>query len=188
MRRCFISASKRDCDRCALKSRCCPKQASRRVPRSIYAGARGAPDSEIVGGRYLAPAPQENRDAVRAPQALSQARPFTFTRPKRRTRRVHPRSHRPEPSKDGQADPDARIDPAMRCSRRHYNELLPDFFNKIGPKQTSSDVRSSVLSRVNRTSPKRAQSRLTQRGHTKTNFGFRKTPQRPSWCMSCAAR
>jgi hypothetical protein len=26
--------------RCALKSRCCPKQASRRVPRSIYEGAR----------------------------------------------------------------------------------------------------------------------------------------------------
>ena len=33
-------ASKRDCDRCALKSRCCPKQASRKVPRSIYEGAR----------------------------------------------------------------------------------------------------------------------------------------------------
>jgi Transposase DDE domain len=33
-------ASKRDCDRCALKSRCCPNQASRRVPRSIYEGAR----------------------------------------------------------------------------------------------------------------------------------------------------
>ncbi|WP_210169298.1 transposase, partial [Bradyrhizobium sp. Leaf396] len=33
-------ASKHDCDRCALKSRCCPKQPSRRVPRSIYAGAR----------------------------------------------------------------------------------------------------------------------------------------------------
>jgi hypothetical protein len=31
---------KRDCDRCALKSQCCPKQASRRVPRSIYEGAR----------------------------------------------------------------------------------------------------------------------------------------------------
>jgi hypothetical protein len=29
--------------------------------------------------------PQEDRDAVRAPQAHSQARPFTFTRPKRRT-------------------------------------------------------------------------------------------------------
>jgi Transposase DDE domain len=33
-------ASKRDCDRCQLKSRCCPKQPSRRVPRSIYEGAR----------------------------------------------------------------------------------------------------------------------------------------------------
>jgi hypothetical protein len=33
-------ASKRDCDRCALKPRCCPKQASRKVPRSIYEGAR----------------------------------------------------------------------------------------------------------------------------------------------------
>src|SRR5215468_1894559 len=33
-------ASKRDCDLCALKSRCCPKQASRKVPRSIYEGAR----------------------------------------------------------------------------------------------------------------------------------------------------
>src|ERR1700758_5233842 len=92
----------------------------------------GAPDSEIVGGRYLTPAPQENRDVVRASQAHSQARPFTLTRPKRGERRVHPRSHGPEPSKDGQADPDARIDPATRCLRRHYNEILPDFFNKIG--------------------------------------------------------
>lgn len=33
-------ASKRDCDRCVLRSRCCPKQPSRRVPRSIYEGAR----------------------------------------------------------------------------------------------------------------------------------------------------
>src|SRR5579863_4691186 len=33
-------ASKRDCDRCALKSRCCPKQASRKVPRSIHEHAR----------------------------------------------------------------------------------------------------------------------------------------------------
>jgi Transposase DDE domain len=33
-------ASQRDFDRCALKSRSCPKQASRKVPRSIYEGAR----------------------------------------------------------------------------------------------------------------------------------------------------
>ena len=33
-------ASKRDCDPCPLKSRCCPKGPSRKVPRSIYEGAR----------------------------------------------------------------------------------------------------------------------------------------------------
>jgi len=33
-------ASKHDCQACALKSRCCPKSPARRVPRSIYEGAR----------------------------------------------------------------------------------------------------------------------------------------------------
>ena len=33
-------ASKTDCDGCSLKSRCCPNQAARKVPRSIHEGAR----------------------------------------------------------------------------------------------------------------------------------------------------
>jgi transposase len=33
-------ASKHDCDACALKPRCCPKAPARKVPRSIYEGAR----------------------------------------------------------------------------------------------------------------------------------------------------
>jgi transposase len=33
-------ASKYDCDGCTLKARCCPKQPMRKVPRSIYEGAR----------------------------------------------------------------------------------------------------------------------------------------------------
>jgi hypothetical protein len=33
-------ASKYDCDLCALKSRCCPKAPARKVPRSVYEGAR----------------------------------------------------------------------------------------------------------------------------------------------------
>jgi len=33
-------ASKADCDACALKPRCCPKEAARKVPRSIHEGAR----------------------------------------------------------------------------------------------------------------------------------------------------
>jgi hypothetical protein len=33
-------ASKADCDACAWKTRCCPKEAARKVPRSIHEGAR----------------------------------------------------------------------------------------------------------------------------------------------------
>ena len=33
-------ASKYDCDTCSLKVRCCPKEPARRIPRSIYEGAR----------------------------------------------------------------------------------------------------------------------------------------------------
>jgi hypothetical protein len=33
-------ASKRDCDSCELKPRCCPKMPARKVPRSIYESAR----------------------------------------------------------------------------------------------------------------------------------------------------
>lgn len=33
-------ARKRDCERCALKPRCCPKTAARKIPRSIYEKAR----------------------------------------------------------------------------------------------------------------------------------------------------
>jgi len=33
-------AGKTDCDACALKPRCCPKEAARKVPRSIHEGAR----------------------------------------------------------------------------------------------------------------------------------------------------
>src|SRR3979409_672368 len=33
-------ASKANCDACALKPRCCPKEAARKVPRSIHEGAR----------------------------------------------------------------------------------------------------------------------------------------------------
>src|SRR5262249_14366227 len=31
---------KRDCDICLLKMRCCPKEPMRKIPRSIYEGAR----------------------------------------------------------------------------------------------------------------------------------------------------
>ncbi|MEQ8656643.1 MAG: IS1182 family transposase [Hyphomicrobiales bacterium] len=47
-------ASKSDCDNCALKPRCCPKAPARKIPRSIYEGARDmahhivkSPDYEV---------------------------------------------------------------------------------------------------------------------------------------------
>jgi hypothetical protein len=33
-------ASKLDCDRCPLKTRCCPKEPARKIPRNIYEHAR----------------------------------------------------------------------------------------------------------------------------------------------------
>ena len=42
----------------------------------------GARDRKIMGGAHFAPAPKEDRDAVRASQAHSQTRSLTFTRPK----------------------------------------------------------------------------------------------------------
>jgi transposase len=41
-------ASKLDCDRCALKSRCCPKEPARKIPRSIHEHARDVARS-LVG-------------------------------------------------------------------------------------------------------------------------------------------
>lgn len=47
-------ASKSDCDSCTLKPRCCPNAPARKIPRSIYEGARDmahdivdSPDYEV---------------------------------------------------------------------------------------------------------------------------------------------
>lgn len=101
-------ASKRDCDRCALKLRCCPTQASRRVPRSIYEGARDM-------ARQIARS-WEGRTSRRLRKKIEMLfahlkRILKLDRLRLRgpngARRVHPRSHRPEPPQNGQADPNA---------------------------------------------------------------------------------
>src|SRR5262245_23465395 len=78
----------------------------------------GAPDRKIMGGPELASAPQEDRDAVRTSQTHSQARPLRTTRSQPSACPVHPSSYRAEPSKDGQADPDARGEPRITDSKR----------------------------------------------------------------------
>ena len=75
-------ASKHDCRGCALKSRCCPNGPARKVPRSIDEGARDMARqiAKSWEGARLASIAQESRDAVRAPQAHSQARQVTTPR------------------------------------------------------------------------------------------------------------
>jgi len=47
-------ASKRDCDACALKPRCCPGQPVRKIPRSIHEGARDMARDLSLTDAYLA--------------------------------------------------------------------------------------------------------------------------------------
>ena len=93
-------ASKMDCDACALRSRCCPQRAgaesdplhSRRRPGLR---PRHRQDRRL---RRLPARTEEGRDAVRPPQAHSEAGSPAPERPQRRQRRVPPRRHRPEPA------------------------------------------------------------------------------------------
>src|SRR5215813_12986492 len=105
-----------------------------------------------MGRAHLASIAQEGRDAVRAPQAHSQARQITTAGAERCARRVHPRSNRPEPPKARETDPNA--DPDSSLSERGKPRLLNKpaidlklfsvFFNGIDPKRTSQAVRRPV--------------------------------------------
>src|SRR5215510_5386459 len=107
-----------------------------------------------MGRAHLASIAQEGRDAVRAPQAHSQARQITTAGAERCARRVHPRSNRPEPPKARETDPNA--DPDSSLSKRGKPRLLNKpaidlklfsvFFNGIGPKRTSSNKTDSRAS------------------------------------------
>ena len=55
---------------------------------------------------HLTARTKESRDALCASQAHPENGPSPIARPDRSPRRVPPRSHRPEPQKDGQTDPD----------------------------------------------------------------------------------
>ena len=46
-------ASKRDCDACVLKPRCCPGQPTRKIPRSIHEGARDLARDLSLTDAYL---------------------------------------------------------------------------------------------------------------------------------------
>jgi hypothetical protein len=135
-------AIKRDCDACFLKPRCCPKDPARKILRSIHEGARD------MAARYRrhrclrnpATRAEEGRDAVCAPEAHPQTRSPAPARTMRRPRRVPPRSHRPEPQENGEAEAGRSTAPggmranALSAIRSASIGSRPsaDFFNTIG--------------------------------------------------------
>ena len=80
-------ASKRHCEACPLKPRCCPNTPARYVPRSIYEGARDlARHRQDRRLQDLALSAQEDRDAVRSPQTHLEAGSAPITRAEWRSR------------------------------------------------------------------------------------------------------
>jgi len=85
---------------------------ARYVPRWIYEGARdmACEIAKSWEGRTSRRLGKKIEMLFAHLKRHSQARPITLTSAKPPARRVHPRSHRPEPSADGQADPDALLE------------------------------------------------------------------------------
>jgi hypothetical protein len=90
-------ASELDCDVCPLKPQCCPKEPARKIPRDIHENARDLARSHRRL-RAIAARAKEDRDAVRASEAHPEAWSASTSRPARRSGRVHPCRHRPEPA------------------------------------------------------------------------------------------
>jgi hypothetical protein len=53
-------ASKLDCDRCPLKSRCCPKEPARKIARNIHEHARDVAQS-LIGTEAFEPSWRERK-------------------------------------------------------------------------------------------------------------------------------
>ncbi len=83
-------ARKHDCDGCKLRAQCCPKVPFRKIPRDRHEAARDVARSlaSTDGVRPVATRTQEDRDAVRSPEAHPEARSASTARSTRRPGRV----------------------------------------------------------------------------------------------------
>ena len=98
-------ASKLDCDRCSLKSRCCPKEPARKIPRNIHERARDVARS-LVGTEAFEQSRRERKKIEMRFAHLKRILRLGRLRtpwPARCTRRVYARGHRPEPEASRQA-------------------------------------------------------------------------------------
>ena len=91
-------ASKKDCDACELKARCCPNAVARKIPRDLQEDARDVARALAVTPEYRGrlSTPEKSRDAVRPSQAHPSPRTLAAARAVRRERRIPPRGDRPK--------------------------------------------------------------------------------------------
>jgi hypothetical protein len=69
-----------DCATCPMKSRCCPNTPFRKIARSIHESARNVARGITKTSAYQqSQGPQEDRDALRSPQANPEARSTAIT-------------------------------------------------------------------------------------------------------------
>jgi hypothetical protein len=61
----LFAARKRDCDACPLKSRCCPGQPSRRIPRDIHEDARDVARRKMTTKAFLKSRDERKRVEMR---------------------------------------------------------------------------------------------------------------------------
>jgi DDE family transposase len=93
-------ASKLDCDACPFKMRCCPKEPARKIPRSIHEEARDVARALAKTQAFE----QSCRDRKRVEMLFAHLKRILrlgrlrLRGPPRGARRVHARSHRPEPA------------------------------------------------------------------------------------------
>jgi IS5 family transposase len=87
------------CQACPSKPRCCPNMDFRSITREEYEDARQI--ARDIAKRHLDEAPEEGRDALRAPQAHPWPQKAPNTRAMWRKRRIPPRRHGPEPPETG---------------------------------------------------------------------------------------
>jgi hypothetical protein len=99
-------ASKRDCDICELKPRCCPKIPGRKVPRSIYESASDVARGIARTEAYVT-SRRERKKIEMLFAHLKRILRLDRLRSWRCSRRVPARRHRSEPSKAGKAGPGA---------------------------------------------------------------------------------
>ena len=109
-------ASKRDCDACPLKPRCCPNTPARKIPRSIHEGARDMARDIAKTDAYVISRRQRKKVEMLFAhlKRILRLDRLATTRPERRPRRVPPRRHRPEPPEARQARSRCRPQPRRK--------------------------------------------------------------------------